>query len=605
MLTKLVTATKFFKDKKFKISLLILCGLVSACSTTPLNDVNIRADKTVITNAATTAAAQAYEGQYAIFQPVKATKGMVVTEQQLATEIGQQVLAAGGNAVDAAVAVGFSLAVVLPNAGNLGGGGFMLVHDAKSGQQYALDFRETAPQAAFKDMYLDSKQEIIPGQSLHSHKAVAVPGTVDGLLQAHAKWGSLSLPQLLKPAINLAQTGFTVSYDLAAKLQANARYMAKWPATRAIFWRANKPLQQGDLLVQTDLARTLTLIAQHGRAGFYTGPVAQKIATEMARHNGLINLHDLSAYQAKLRKPILGEYRGYKIATMPPPSSGGIHLVQMLNILENFDLSQWGANSADYMQHAIEAMRFAYADRSEYLGDADFVPVPAQALLAKTYAKQLAAKIQPQQAGNSSQVKPGLEIVEGTNTTHYSIADRYGNAVAVTYTLNTNFGSGIVAAGTGVLLNNEMDDFSAKPGVANVYGLIGGKANAIAAGKRPLSSMTPTIVLKQNRPWLITGSPGGSQIITTVLETIIDMVDFKMNPAQAAASPRFHHQWWPDEVRIEQGFSPDTLNLLKAYGYRVKLKPTMGKTQTIVIDNGYFYGAADPRNPDSKALGIN
>lgn len=557
------------------------------------------------TNQATLKAAQAYENQLSIFQPVIASQGMVVSEQKLATDIGLDVLAKGGNAIDAAVATGFALAVVLPNAGNLGGGGFMLVHIAKDQQQYALDFRETAPLAASRDMYLNESGAVIPGKSIYSHQSVAVPGTVAGLSLALDKWGTQPLSKLIKPAENLARHGFVVSHDLANKLEKNRDSMGKWAQTRVIFWRNGEPLKVGETLVQDDLAESLKLIAQKGAREFYEGSIADKIAAEMQRRNGLITKDDLSRYQAKLREPIFGTYRSYSIATMPPPSSGGVHLVQMLNILENWDVQGWGASSAQYIHHAAEAMRLAYADRAKYLGDTDFVTVPVANLIDKNYAQTLANNIKSHKAKSSEQIKAGIYLTEGTNTTHFSIIDKDGNAVALTYTLNTNFGSGIVASGTGILLNNEMDDFSAKPGVANIYGLVGGAENAIEPGKRPLSSMTPTIVLKNNQPWLVTGSPGGSHIITTVLETIIDTVDFGMNPAQAAATPRFHHQWLPDQIRLEQGFSPDTIKLLEDYGHKIVVLPTMGKTQTILYDDGFMFGAADPRNPDSFAAGLN
>lgn len=356
--------------------------------------------------------------------------------------------------------------------------------------------------------------------------------------------------------------------------------------------------------MQKDLAQSLRLIAVQGPKAFYQGPIGQKIVAEMARHGGLITAQDLARYRAVERTPIAGEYRGYRVLAMPPPSSGGIHLVQILNMMENWPIRQWGSGSAQTIHHMVEAMKRAYADRSEYLGDTDFVDVPVSGLVSKAYARQLVSKINATHATPSSQIKPGTpQPYESDQTTHYSVVDAAGNAVAVTYTLNTHFGSGIVAAGTGILLNNEMDDFSAKPGVANVYGLIGGEANAIAPGKRPLSSMTPTIVLKDGRPWLVTGSPGGARIITTVLETVVDAIDFDMNPAEAAATPRFHHQWWPDELRIEKGFSPDTLALLRQYGHHIVLKPTMGKTETIQVQGGLLYGASDPRNPDGAAMG--
>lgn len=555
------------------------------------------------TPAARTAAA-AYDYDLDIFHPVVAHHGMVATENRLASQAGLEILKAGGNAVDAAVAVGFALAVTLPNAGNLGGGGFMMVHEARTGQDIALDFREKAPARASRNMYLDTQGNVVDGRSLFTPLAVGVPGTVAGLTHALQRWGSLPLARVMAPAIHLAQQGYPVSATLAEALEKSAKTMGQWPETRAIFWRDGQPLKAGASLVQRDLAASLQRIAQEGSTAFYRGTIAQKIAAEMARHGGLMSLEDLAHYKAVERKPIVGDYRGYHVVTMPPPSSGGVHLVQILNMMEGWPVHDWGADSAQTIQHMAEAMKLAYADRSRYLGDTDFVTVPVAGLTSKAYARTLAATISATHARPSADIQPGRpQPYESDQTTHYSVVDAAGNAVAVTYTLNTNFGSGIVAAGTGILLNNEMDDFSAKPGVANVYGLIGGEANAIQPGKRPLSSMTPTIVLKDGRPWLVTGSPGGARIITTVLETVVDAIDFGMNPAEAAATPRFHHQWWPDELRVEKGISPDTLALLRSYGQHVVVKPTMGKTQTIQIVDGVLYGASDPRNPDGATLG--
>lgn len=554
--------------------------------------------------AATRAAMAAYDYGMDIFHPVVAQHGMVVSEQALASQAGVEILKVGGNAVDAAVAVGFALAVVQPNAGNLGGGGFMMVHEARSGADVALDFRETAPAAATRDMYLDERGQVVDGRSLFTPLAVGVPGTVAGLVHAQQRWGSLPLARVVAPAIRLAQQGYVVSAPLAEALAKSAKIMAQWPATRAVFWRDGRPLQAGERLVQPDLAHSLQLIARDGAEAFYRGEIAQRIVAGMAAHGGLISADDLAQYRAVERAPIVGSYRGYRIVTMPPPSSGGIHLVQILNMMEGWPIAQWGAGSAQAIHHMVEAMKLAYADRSKYLGDSDFVSVPVAGLTSKAYARSLAAGISATHTRPSADIAPGRpQAYESDQTTHYSIVDAAGNAVAVTYTLNTNFGSGIVAPGTGILLNNEMDDFSAKPGVANVYGLIGGEANAIQPHKRPLSSMTPTLVLKGGQPWLVTGSPGGARIITTVLETVADAIDFGMNPAEAAAMPRFHHQWWPDELRVEKGFSPDTLALLRSYGHHVVVKPTMGKTETIQIRGGVLYGAADPRDPDGRALG--
>lgn len=586
---------------------ILLAAVLAACAAQPRPDAAAQA-AVLAAAPATTAAAQsaaaAYDYDMDVFHPVVAHHGMVVSEQALASQAGLQMLRAGGNAVDAAVAVGFALAVVLPNAGNLGGGGFMMVHSARDGQDVALDFREMAPARASRDMYLDADGKVADGRSLFTHLAVGVPGTVAGLTHALERWGTLPLDRVMAPAIRLAERGYPVSQMLAETLEKTRDTMGKWPSTRAIFWRDGKPLQAGRMLVQKDLAQSLRLIARQGARAFYQGPIGEGIAAEMARHGGLITLQDLARYRAVERTPIVGTYRGYRIVTMPPPSSGGIHLVQILNMMEGWPIRQWGPGSAQTIHHMAEAMKLAYADRSKYLGDTDFVQVPVAGLVSKAYARHLAAGIDATHARPSSEIQPGQpQPYESDQTTHFSVVDAAGNAVAVTYTLNTNFGSGIVASGTGILLNNEMDDFSAKPGVANVYGLIGGEANAIQPGKRPLSSMTPTLVLKDGKPWLVTGSPGGARIITTVLETVVDAIDFQMNPAEAAAVPRFHHQWWPDELRVEKGLSPDTIALLRSYGQHVVVKPTMGKTQTIQVRDGLLYGASDPRNPDGAAIG--
>ena len=554
--------------------------------------------------AAAQAASAAYDFDMDIFHPVVARNGMVATEQALASQIGLDILQRGGNAVDAAVAIGFALAVALPNAGNLGGGGFMMVHDARTGKDIALDFREVAPQKATRDMYLDANGNVVNGKSLYTHYAVGVPGTVAGLEHALKSWGTMPLAKVAAPAAALADKGFPVSQTLAEILHKEKKNMGQWPATRAVYWKNGEPLKAGDRLVQKDLARSIRLIGQQGAKAFYQGDIAKKIAAEMAPHPGAITLDDLRSYKVVEREPTRGTYRGYQIVTMPPPSSGGPHLVQILNMLEPLPIAQWGSNSAQTIHYMAESMKLAYADRSEYLGDPDFVKIPLKGLTSKAYAASLLKTIDPDHARDSKSIKPGKpQPYESDQTTHFSVVDKAGNAVAVTYTLNTNFGSGIVAKGTGIMLNNEMDDFSAKPGVANAYGLVGGDANAVAAGKRPLSSMTPTLVLKDGKLALVTGSPGGARIITTVLQTVMNVIDFGMNPAEAASTPRIHHQWTPDELRVEKGLSPDTLALLKARGHHIAVKATMGRTQTIQVRDDTLYGYSDPRNPDGKTLG--
>lgn len=583
-------------------SLALALASLAACSATPPQAST--APAAVQQTSAAAAASAAYDFDMDVFHPVVANNGMVATEQELASRIGLDILKAGGNAVDAAVGIGFALAVTLPNAGNLGGGGFMMVHDAKTGKSVALDFREVAPLKATRNMYLDDKGNVINGKSLYTHYAVGVPGTVAGMEHALKKWGTLPLDKVIAPSIALAEKGFPVSETLAKILRQEQKNMGKWPATTEIFWKDGAPLKRGDLLVQKDLAQSMRLIAQQGAKAFYEGAIAQKIAAEMAPHAGAVTLQDLREYKVAEREPVRGTYRGHEVVTMPPPSSGGTHLVQILNMLEQWPLAQWGQNSAQTLHHMAESSKLAYADRSEYLGDPDFVKIPLKGLTSKRYAESLSKTIDPNRARPAKEIKPGQpQPYESDQTTHYSVVDKAGNAVAVTYTLNTNFGSGIVAKGTGILLNNEMDDFSAKPGVANAYGLVGGDANAVAAKKRPLSSMTPTLVLKDGKPTLVTGSPGGARIITTVLQTVVNTIDFANNPAEAAATPRIHHQWTPDELRVEKGLSPDTLALLKQRGHNIAVKPSMGRTQTIQIRNGMLYGYSDPRNPDGQTLG--
>ncbi len=540
------------------------------------------------------------------FHPVKAQHGMVASVDAMATQVGVEILKQGGNAVDAAIAVGFALAVTHPQAGNLGGGGFMLLRTA-SGRTAAIDFREMAPARASRDMFLDKQGNADSKLSLTSHLASGTPGTVAGFALAAQKYGTLPLRTLLAPAIRLARDGIIVNDALADDLATYGKEnLINYATSRAIFYKADgKPYQKGDRLVQKNLARSLQLIAQQGADAFYKGRIADEIAGEMAQHGGLIGKADLAAYRAVERKPVSGTYRGYEVFSMPPPSSGGIHIVQILNILENFDLAKWGFGSADAMQVMAEAEKHAYADRSEYLGDPDFVKVPQQALTSKAYARTLAQQIDVSKARPSSEIKPGkLAPYESNQTTHFSVVDKAGSAVAVTYTLNTYFGSGIVAGNSGILMNNEMDDFSAKPGTPNVYGLVGGEANAIQPAKRPLSSMSPTIVAKEGKTWLVTGSPGGSRIITTVLQMVVNSIDFGMNVAEATNAPRFHHQWLPDQLRVEKGFSPDTLRLLEAKGQHVKVMPAMGSTQSIMIGpDGMRYGASDPRSVDDLSAG--
>ncbi len=539
------------------------------------------------------------------FHPVFAENGMVATQEAVATRIGVDILKRGGNAVDAAVAVGFALAVTLPRAGNLGGGGFMLVHQASSGKTFAIDYRETAPEAATENLYLDADGRVNKKRKRFSHQSVGVPGTVAGLVLAAEKFGNLPLAELITPAIQLARNGIKVTPDLAGSIKARRKRLRRHPSTAAVFLHPDgSPYRSGELLRQMDLASSLALIAKRGASAFYRGSIARHITTEMVAHNGLITARDLRTYRAKLRKPVVGSYRGYQIVSMPPPSSGGVHLIEMLNILESYPIEFLGHNSADTIHLMVEAMKRAYADRSKHLGDADFWPVPVTGLISKDYAASLRSGIDMERATPSMDIAPGQpQKYESNQTTHFSIMDAQGNAVSNTYTLNFSFGSGIMAPGTGILLNNEMDDFSAKPGEANAYGLIGAKANAIAPKKRPLSSMTPTLVFKNGQPFLATGSPGGSRIITTVLQVIMNVIDHKMNIAEAVSAPRIHHQWLPDEIRTEDGISHDTANVLRQRGHRLRKKSVMGSANSVMRVDAGFLGSADPRRRGALALG--
>ncbi len=538
-----------------------------------------------------------------IHHPIVGEYGMVASQHRLASEVGAEILAAGGNAVDAAAAVGFSLAVVLPRAGNLGGGGFMMIHLADKKKTVAVDYRERAPAAAHRDLFLDAEGNVDKTKARFSHASAGVPGTVAGLLGAQRKYGKLTIEQILAPAIRQAEEGFIVTHDLSDKLS-NYERLKKNPATLKAYYKPNgQAYRAGERLYLKDLAWSLRQILEHGEKGFYEGDVADKIVAEMQKHGGLITHQDLADYHVVERLPVRGSYRGYEIASMPPPSSGGIHIVQMLNMLEGFPLKELGAGSAQSIHLLTESMKRAYADRSKYLGDPDYVEIPQAQLLDKAYAEKLVSDFNLEQTTASSEILPGAKIPsESPDTTHYSIVDADGNAVSNTYTLNFSFGSGITVAGTGILLNNEMDDFSSKPGVPNAYGLIGAEANKIEAGKRPLSSMTPTLVFKDGKPALVTGSPGGSRIITTVLQVMVNVLDHGMNVADAVSAPRFHHQWQPDTLFLEPGFSPDTITLLKEKQHQLKTVSTMGSAQSIAIHNGISYGAADPRKPDAAAV---
>ena len=540
-----------------------------------------------------------------VHHPEYGTAGMVASQNSVASRIGADVLADGGNAVDAAVAVGFALAVTVPRAGNIGGGGFMLVYDAESRETTAIDYRETAPRAATRDMFLDADGNADPQLSRFSHKASGVPGTVAGLYLAHRKFGRLPWARLVRPAVELAREGIVATRDFVNQTAFYKERLCRQRASCNYFFKdGEQPYEFGERRVQTDLAWALELIAEQGAPAFYEGEIADKIVAEMERGGGLIDKASLAAYEPTVREALRGEYRGYEIVTMPPPSSGGVHVLQMLNILQHFPVAEMGAGSADSVHLLAEAMRLAYADRSKHVGDPDYYPVPVDWLTSDAYAAQLAETIDMQRARPSSEIAPGVAPpLESEDTTHYSVIDAAGNVVSNTYTLNLSYGSGVAVAGAGFLLNNEMDDFVSKPGVPNAYGLAGGEANAVEAGKRPLSSMTPVLVFDNGKPWFATGSPGGSRIITTVLQMIVNMIDFRMNIADATNQPRMHHQWYPDKLLVEAGYGPDTIRLLEKRGHTVDVQGSVATSlQTVAYREGLFRGASDPRRPDAAAV---
>ena len=556
-------------------------------------------------------AADAVIGFELRFQPVVAENGMVAAQERIAAQVGADILKAGGNAIDAAVAVGFALAVTHPQAGNLGGGGFMLISLA-GGKKVAIDYRETAPAAASQNMFLDSNGNVDREKARYSRASAGVPGTVAGLLHALEHYGTMSRDKVMAPAIRLAEDGFPVSYGLAYALAKTSERLSADELTAAYFQHEyREPYKMGEILRQPDLARTLIAIRNQGASGFYDGPVAGLIEAEMKKGGGLITRDDLKSYKPVEREPVRGTYQDYEIVSMPPPSSGGVHVIQMLNILEGYDLKKFGQDSADTIHRLVEAMRRAYADRAKFLGDPDFVQVPVAGLTNKAYAAELRKSINLEHATKSADVSAGKPpSQEGDQTTHFSIMDKAGNAVANTYTLNLAFGSGYTVDGAGFFLNNEMDDFSAKAGAPNAYGLVGDEANAIEPRKRPLSSMAPTIVLKDGAPYLITGSPGGSTIITVVLQEILNVLTFDMNVAEATAAPRIHHQWQPDNVITERGISDDTLRILEARGFILPKNGdgtfqhrVLGRANSVAKKGGLFMGAADLRDGDGAAIG--
>ena len=530
--------------------------------------------------------------------------GMVTTQHFIATRVGEKILNKGGNAYDAAIAVGFTLAVVLPRAGNIGGGGFMVMHDSFTNQSYSIDYREMAPAKSFTNMYLKDDGSFNDNKlSTFGYLASGVPGTVAGFWEIHQKFGSLDWELLLEDAIYYAENGFKITPYMGDMLTKYEEKLSYFEPTKKIFMK-NSPDFTGSTLIQKDLAKTLKIIAKNGKDGFYKGVVAKKIASQMQKNGGLITEADLMAYKPKWRKPLISNYRNNKIITMGPPSSGGVHVIQMLNILENYDLQEVGHNTPKYINLLAEVMKYAYADRSKHLGDPDFYDVPVSEITNKQYAKTIKNKIKLGKSNPSSKILPGsFDERESLETTHFSVADKNGNVVSSTYTLNSTFGSGVTIEGTGILMNNEMDDFSAAPGIPNQFGLLGSKANEIQPRKRPLSSMTPTIVMKNDQLFFTTGSPGGSRIISAVLQSILNIIDFDMNLEEANKAKRIHHQWQPDILQIEFSLNDDIKNELIKLNYNVRIINPATCLQLIMKKNDTFYGYGDFRRPDAFASG--
>ena len=566
----------------------------------------------VLTSAAVTARQPDLQPLFeysAINHPVMGSRGMVASHNQLSSEIAADILAKGGNAIDAGAALGFALAVTLPRAGNIGGGGFMLVHVAAQNRTIAIDFRETAPTAARQDMFFDENGNVVLDQTYRfSHKSSAVPGSVAGLAHIVENYGSMTLAEVLEPAIRLARDGIEVTYDLAADLARSQRLKNNPASLRKFYKPDGSNYEVGELWKQPDLAWTLSEIAEHGVEAFYSGSVAEKIVADMEAHSGLITMQDLADYKVVEREPVRGSFRGYEIAAMPAPSSGGTHVIQMLNILENFPLAKMGPESADTLHIMAEAMKFSYADRSKYLGDPDFVEVPTEILVSKKYASDIAAKISRDRALTSDEIAPGqLSIYESDETTHYSVVDDEGNMVGNTYTLMFTFGSGVVIEGTGILMNNNMGNFTLRSDIPDAFGLMGSENNLIRPNRRPVSSMSPVLVSKNGQPLLMTGSPGGSKIISANMQMVLNVVEFGMNIADAAVAPRIHHQWKPDVLEIESGISPDTVSRLIDRGQNINFSQRsagMGSLQTVMWRDGVFYGYSDPRRPGAGAVGV-
>ena len=542
----------------------------------------------------------------AIHHPVVGHKGMVSSQNEAATRVGVEILKQGGNAIDAGVAVGLALAVTLPRAGNIGGGGFMLVHIAEEQRTVAIDFRETAPSLAHPDMYFGPDGEVDNAEYRSTHKSSAVPGTIAGLAHILEKYGTMDWAELVEPALKLAREGFPVTQDLANNLRASKARLTINPVTASIFYKEEgQDYQVGDIFQQPQLAWTLEQLKTHGPGAFYEGEIAKRLVSGMESHNGLITMEDLKNYSVIEREPVRGTFRDFDIAAMSAPSSGGMAIVQMLNILENFPIRELGYGSADAMHIMTESMKLAYADRSKYLGDPDYLDLPVEELTSKLYAKHLADGISMEEARASDDILPGdLTPYESSETTNYSILDEDGNAVVNTYTLMASYGSGVVIEGLGFLMNNNMGNFTLRPDIPDPFGLMGSADNQIMPGRRPVSSMTPLIVLRDGVPFLLTGSPGGSRIITTNLQLLVNVLEHGMNIADATAAPRIHHQWYPDRLQVESGFSPDALRILEERGHGLSLSAGMGSLQTVLFDGDLYYGYSDPRRPGAMSLGV-
>jgi len=539
-----------------------------------------------------------------IVHPEIGENGMVVSQHYLATNIGQKILQDGGNAYDASIAVAFALAVVLPRAGNIGGGGFMVMYDKQTNKNFSIDYRETAPALATKDMYLNKDGTVNKKRAREGILAIGVPGTVYGMWEVHQKFGSLPWKKLIEPAIELAKNGFVMTPFMVDALNDRYKKLGNYKNFKEIFYK-EYPVRINQKLIQADLAHSLKLIADKGIKPFYEGEIANKIAKYMKESNGLIVAEDLKNYRPVWREPIKGSFHEYEIVTMSPPSSGGIHIIQMLNILEKFNLKEMGHNSATYAALLSEVMKYAYSDRSKYLADPDFFEVPTNELINKKYAEEISTKITLNKTTPSSQISPGNLIpYESDDTTHFSIADKFGNVISNTYTLNSGYGSGVVINGTGIIMNNEMDDFVSAPGVPNQFGLLGGEANKIEAFKRPLSSMTPTIVFKNEIPMIATGSPGGSVIITAVLQFLLNALVFDMEISDATVAPRIHQQWDPDILFLEKGFDINNAKQIDSMGQKTLITGPRTALESIEIKQDIFYGFGDTRRPDSRAKGL-